>query len=274
MNKLALLYIAFKFLTCNCHKEFKNGFTKNTHPHTQKIGQLPPIITESSGLAKTNDSLFFTHNDSGGEAKLFLLNAETTIIKTIQVPNSRNFDWEDLAQDKKGSIFIGDFGNNSQSRTDLVIYKFVPNHPTETIRFSYADQTDFPATSLQFDCEAFFWHNDSLYLFTKSYEPKHMQTKLYVLPDKAGTYRVSPTSSFAIDTPVTAADISPDGKEFALLTYGKLLTFAIENQRVNFSFPQKCIKFKKKQTEALIYQSANEWLITNEQGSIYSLKVN
>jgi hypothetical protein len=62
-----------------------------------------------------------THNDSGGQANLYEINASTGALRTVAITNATNVDWE-YAQDAS-YIYIGDIGNNFGNRTDLKIYK-------------------------------------------------------------------------------------------------------------------------------------------------------
>jgi hypothetical protein len=65
-----------------------------------------------------------THNDSGGQANLYEINASTgAVLRTVAITNATNVDWEDIAQDAL-YIYIGDIGNNFGNRTDLKYIKF------------------------------------------------------------------------------------------------------------------------------------------------------
>ena len=44
----------------------------------------------------------------------------------LPVPGVRQVDWESLAQDPQGVLYIGDCGNNNNDRRDLTIYRFDP----------------------------------------------------------------------------------------------------------------------------------------------------
>ncbi len=269
MLKLYYLLFTFKTATCSCSDEYKNGFERSRYSITE-IGEMPPQVNENSGLEITAKNEFWTHNDSGGEAKIYKVTGEGKLLDSLEIREATNVDWEDLTQDDKGNLYIGDFGNNRQNRKDLTIYKAKANK-TERITFRYADQTAFPANPPKFDCEAMFWYKDSLYVFTKNYTKKNHVTQLYALPDKAGDYEISPKGSWQIKTMVTAADVSPDGKEFALLTYGKVLIFNIVNGEINFSSPKTCFKTHRKQTEALVYFDEQTLIFSNEQQKIYRL---
>ena len=165
---------------------------------------LPTSLSESSGAIFFNDRLI-SHNDSGGENKLYELDTISGLVtRTVTISNATNVDWEDITQDDT-SIYIGDIGNNvSGNRTDLKIYKisksdYINNTSVnaETIAFSYSDQIDFSpksANSTEWDAEALISFDvNNLILFTKNWVDGI--TKGYVIPKAAGTYSVSPLST-------------------------------------------------------------------------------
>ncbi len=241
-----------------------------------KIGKLPSNINESSGLQKIKGKAsFYTHNDGGGQTELYEIDTVGNFISNLKIPNTTNTDWEDLAQDDAGNIYIGNFGNNSNTRKDLKVYKIQPNKldKVEEINFNFQDQTAFPPVkeNMNFDCEAFFWANDSLYLFSKNRGEKF--TKMYVMPSNAGQYNLTPKQAIYLKANITGADINPSKTQFALLSYGKVFLFGVENNQISFSKPLFCIKAALKQAEAISYITDNELLITNEQAEVFKLKL-
>lgn len=260
--------------TCNPDKR-KNGFEKvKSHYKINKIGTLPTVANESSGMARTGKGTFWTHNDSGGKTELYEIDSTGNLLSTKVIPDSENTDWEDLTQDENGNIYIGDFGNNGNTRRSFTVYRTSPNGTdSEKILFNYADQKEFPPSKdqLNFDCEAFFHHKDNLYLFSKNRSPKNHFVRLYQLPAQKGNYSITPIDSIEIKTQVTSADISPDGKTFALLTYGKILLFGINDGMINFRKPKGCFRFVRRQAEALIFISNTEMIVTNEQQQIFRI---
>lgn len=273
LYKIYMLWFAFRVSLCSCSPEArKSHFITQKQDYTLlQTGKMPTCINENSGLARAwQDGFYWTHNDSGGSPELYMINEKGSVFDTLIVNDAQNIDWEELAKDDKGNLYIGDFGNNYQARKDLCIYKF-KNGKTEKITFHYADQSHFPSIERKFDCEAFFWYNNKLYLFSKSLEKDH-QVLLYSLSDQAGDNMLMPEDSVFIKSQVTAADISPDGKEFALLTYGKVLFFETNDGKIDFSKPKNCIKIGKNQTEAIAYMNNKDLIITNEQRKIFVLK--
>ena len=189
------------------------------------VTALSSNVSESSGLAYIDGTLW-THNDSGGEAKLYAIDKSNgKILKTVVISNASNADWEDLAFNKT-YLFIGDFGNNKGTRKHLKIYKIKradlktkSTVEAEIIEFSYATQTDFTSNSkTNYDCEAFVAYEDKLYLFSKNHGNE--QTDMYVLGLNAGVEVAEKMATFNTNALVTGASMDADNKTLALIGYG------------------------------------------------------
>ncbi len=189
------------------------------------VTALSSNVSESSGLAYIDGTLW-THNDSGGEAKLYAIDKSNgKILKTVVISNASNADWEDLAFNKT-YLFIGDFGNNKGTRKHLKIYKIKradlktkSTVEAEIIEFSYATQTDFTSNSkTNYDCEAFVAYEDKLYLFSKNHGNE--QTDMYVLGLNAGVEVAERMATFNTNALVTGASMDADNKTLALIGYG------------------------------------------------------
>jgi hypothetical protein len=181
------------------------------------IAQFPQILEECSGLAYFDNALWI-HEDGGNDDKIFRIDTLTgALMQTVSVANAANIDWEDLAEDA-GNLYIGDFGNNNGNRTDLRILRVkkaaLPGGVVapELIKFSYSDQADFtPAPNANnYDCEAFFFWQDSLHLFSKNW--LDFKTRHYVMPATPGTHVAQLRDSLETQGQITAADISDDGR--------------------------------------------------------------
>ncbi|MFC2175388.1 hypothetical protein ACFLR1_00280 [Bacteroidota bacterium] len=202
---------------------------------------LPSEVSETSGLENGPNKWFWTHNDSGNPAELYCIDTLGVIQRTVKVVGDVNIDWEELAKDDDGNLYIGNFGNNALNRTDLRIVK-IPSvdtctgttYVTDTIRLSYADQTDFPpvAANGNFDMEAMVWYNDSLHLFSKDRSvPYTGYTKHYKLPEVGGDYSAQLVDSFytggtSYFSSITAADFSEDNSQLVLLNADRIWLFS------------------------------------------------
>lgn len=184
-------------------------------------------LAETSGLIYINSTLI-SHNDSGGNAELYEVDANTgNITRTVQVTNATNADWEDITHDDT-YIYIGDFGNNNGTRTDLKIYRISIADYTNTmdntvtadiINFSYDDQTDFTSSpfNTNFDAEALLYYQNNLYIFTKNWIDS--KTNIYVLPKNPGTYSIAKVDTIDTEGLVTAAAYYPELNQIVMIGY-------------------------------------------------------
>lgn len=188
---------------------------------------LSDTVDETSGLAYFNNQLL-THNDSGNENRIYVVDKENgSVTKTIVVKNATNVDWESMAENET-HLFVGDFGNNAGNRQDLNILKIAKEDvlmldtvEASFIYFNYPDQFDFTVANNNnnFDCEAFFYKDDSLHLFSKNWV--NQQTKYYTLPVDTGVYTANLKDSFNVNGLITGADINDLG-EIVLIGYNTI----------------------------------------------------
>jgi len=201
------------------------------------VTELPKKLNENSGIEIASDSTLWFIEDNGNPDILFEVDLKGKILRELEVKNAKNKDWEDLAKDEKGNVYIGDFGNNGNKRKSLVIYKVSHKNLSKKhkvvakrIDFSYPEQTKFPpkGKDLYYDAEAFFYFKSNLYILTKNRtNPFDGKVLIYKVPSKKGSYKATLVGSFTTCTDVktcqvTAADISPNEKTIAVLGYGKL----------------------------------------------------
>ncbi len=188
------------------------------------ICNLSDTLLENSGLIREGDKLY-TFNDSGSSHKLFELDTNGNILRSIYISGATNIDWEALSSNST-HVFIGDFGNNNGNRQDLCVYRLQKSDLNldtviaEKMVFFWSDQTQFTAqpNANNFDCEAFFAQEDSLVLFTKNWGD--LKTKMYRLPVFwSDTLMAQLTDSFNVDGLITDACKYPNSNEVFLLGY-------------------------------------------------------
>lgn len=264
------------------------------------LGNLPSSIDESSGIETGVSRTIWTFNDSGGRQELYQCDTTGKLLRTLKVKNAPNDDWEDITQDDSGHYYIGNFGNNSNKRKELSIFKIkIPTGAgqnsefvaAQKISFRFEDQTEFPPpkNQMNFDCESVLWFNGNLYLFTK-HRTLPMKTNLYRIPDTQGEHIAKKIGSFATGVAqsgehpwfgywITAADISPDHRKVALIS-GTTLWIFYDFENDNFLGGKvKTISLgPNTQKEAVCFASNTEVYITDEYirgkgsgGKIYRL---
>ena len=205
----------------------------------EEMAFLPTVLDECSGMERSPENIFWSINDNKGKAELYGFDHEGILIHTIKVQNAENEDWEDLAMDSERNLYIGDFGNNDNDRTDLTIYKIhlgstpASHANAQPIRFRFPDQAAFPPANdeLHFDAEALLAKEGSLYLFTRDRSiPFFGKTTLYRLPTEPGNYEAEHLGEYItyaeeLQGQITSADISPDGSTLALLAKERIYLF-------------------------------------------------
>jgi hypothetical protein len=260
-----------------------------------KVAKLPTIMYETSGLIFYQNKYIITHNDGGNKSEIYLLNLKGELVKTIDVDEVNNKDWEDIATDKAGRLYIGDFGNNLNKRKKCMIYILKKNFSTDEnlrvnpkkIEFAYEDQKKFPPKKEKqnFDAEALIWMKDSLYIFTKCRsKPFTGISKIYSLPDKEGKYEAKLIGQIQFCKSnwqwcsVTAADYNPETKSLVVLTYSRL--YVISNFDGNKFWTGKMKSYNLpslKQREGICYKGPNSWYMSDEYrkglggGNLYTL---
>ncbi len=260
-------------------------------------------LTELSGLARSAayPGIFWAHNDSGHGPRLFALRANGRVIvpaslrtekpwKGARVVGAENEDWEDVAL-AGGTLYLADLGNNHNDRRDLGVYLVKEPAPdadeAPTLRFvpvAYPEQTSFPAERFEFDCEAVFFDAGKLYLLTKNRSaapPHHAQggSHLYRLA-RFDTTRTNPLERISTHPGIrlaTGADLSPNGKRLAVLTYTRIWIFErpargddwFAGRETTIDVPKR----RKLQTEAIAWIDDATLLVGSEDRTLLRVAV-
>ena len=91
MNKFIYVWLAVKTIFSSCsYDQGASGIEKvGSQYKINKIGKLPSIVSESSGISLASDSIsYWTHNDSGGGPTLYHISAKGLLIGTKHFPES------------------------------------------------------------------------------------------------------------------------------------------------------------------------------------------
>jgi hypothetical protein len=260
------------------------------------------VVRESSALQKsrTQDDVFWTLSDSGNPPVLYALNALGEVLQSFEVEGAFNRDWEALALDDAGHLYIGDVGNNANRRRDLVVYKVAEPKLSEapprgtapppveilaSLPIRYREQEQPPeGRRRDFDAEALFWARGELFLLTK--ERTGRGTVLYRFDTteaagdgmvpllKLGRFELGDDAHQVAGT-VTAADASPDGNTLAVLAYRALYLFARPAGGDNYLAADPILRIAltrtvTQQCEGITWDGA-DLLFSNEQGDLHRI---
>jgi hypothetical protein len=220
----------------------------------EHLGNLDvKIIPEASGIAVSHNfpGRLYHNNDSGDGPNFYFTDMAGTHTETVKVSGFDPIDVEDIALGGCGRertcLFLGDIGDNQSRRDDvkfvLIGEKENYGSPETPLRIVTARYPDGPHNA-----EAFAIHPDGdLYLITKAMDWFHRRAgvaqvfkltaeQLSVSDGKPQTFTEVAdldlpwllSSSEAPGQIVTALDIAPDGKRFAMLTYDKAVQVELD----------------------------------------------
>ncbi len=211
-------------------------------PPKPGITQLGAIeykpCSESSGViaSRKHSGVYWTHCDSGNDASIYAITREGKFIAEYQL-DVPNHDWEDIAIDDDGHIFIGDIGNNGGKRTQIHVHRLDEPDPAKIPKGRIAkwkvDKTwkiTYPDTP--FDAESLFIWKDHGYIISKLFTGLPATIYSFPLHEKKNV-TLEKVASIPVHSPATAADISADGKRLAVLSLGGLSIFPIDGDVAN-----------------------------------------
>ena len=200
---------------------------KNDKPKF-KLGRIDhKAITESSGLAasRKHPGVFWTHNDSGNGAFIFAITREGKLLAEYPVAAARNTDWEAIATDDEGHLFVADIGNNDLKRDRALVYRLDEPDPAAagpkgkgmTLRVNQVWRLKYPDRA--FDAEGFFVFNGRGYVISKLLTGKNAGLYRFDLAGAgADAVALEHVCDLPIRSPVSDAAISDDGKRLAVMT--------------------------------------------------------
>lgn len=206
-------------------------------------------LPEISGLAasRRHDDVFWAINDGGNAAAVYALGRSGRRLARYDIEGVPNTDWEDLATfelDGRRYLLVADTGDNGGLRHTVQLHAIPEPDTLEdgTLRPAWSVNFRWPGDAM--DCEAVAVDDErgEVLLVSKRRHP----AELYAVPlrppegelqvaRKLGTLSGIPQPSRRdlekkhsrqrLRGLVTAADLSPDGRTLAVMTYAHLLLY-------------------------------------------------
>jgi hypothetical protein len=233
-----------------------------------------PRIKESSGVVASRRyaDVFWTHNDGGGPKKqvLYAIDREGNTRASFPVTGVTLHDWEDIAIDGAGHLYIADIGNNDSKRDTLAVYVIDEPNPQAgagPISLKRAWKLTFPQAP--FDCESLFVWKDYGYVVSKVFDNAHAQIFRFPLKETNRPLTLELVATTKIESPVTGADISADGTLLGLVAKNGAYVFRIDGDvaRVNNANPHHT-KLKDEHIEGCCFVPEG-LLVTSERRMIF-----
>ena len=226
-------------------------------------------VDESSGLAcsRTTPGLFWTHNDSGDDARIYLFDSQGRDLGSTRLRGVFAFDWEDIfsfTENGKSYLMICDVGNNGRAAGVQPIYlieepaidreRGVVQDATSVVREIHVAYEDDHR-----DCEAVAVDPTTKTILFATKEKKS-GSLVYALkwpePNPKRAFAARRIATLDVP-PATAMDISPDGLRAVVLTYRDAYEYVrevSEDWSQGFSRPARVIVMPERiQGESICY---------------------
>jgi hypothetical protein len=196
----------------------------------EPIGRLEhPAIREASGIvaSRRHAGVFWVHNDSGNPPALFAVKRDGTLLREYRVA-APNLDWEDIASDDDGHLYVGDIGNNTLFLRVRAIYRVDEPDPAAVppggtpLAVTKSWHYTFPPGG-RFDAEGLFLDGSRAVVVSKSQDGR--PAGLFAMPLDADAPLGAPVVLRPIGTlagfvePATGAALAPGGRRLAVCSY-------------------------------------------------------
>jgi hypothetical protein len=194
----------------------------------ERLGRLEhPAIREASGIVKSRKypGIYWVHNDSGNPPALFAVRRDGTLVREFAV-GAANIDWEDIATDDDGHLYIGEIGNNYgrlPARAILRLDEPDPSKPADgPLKVTLSSHYRFPPGG-RFDAEALVIDRGRAIVIAKTFDER--PAEIYAIPLDPPASLLRPALPERVGTlddfrePVTGADLSADGRRLAVCSY-------------------------------------------------------
>ena len=247
----------------------------------ETIGRIEHApIREASGLvrSRTHKGIFWTVNDSGNAPRLYAIERTGALVADYEVTKVINLDWEALALDDKGHLFIGDVGNNVTPKglATRWVYRLKEPDPRRAAKaprqIAVEKSIGYRFPGKPFDVEGMFAWKGSLVLVSKRKTGE--ETKLYRLALDGPEDKLTRLEEICVLpglTTVTGADLSPDGRRLAFCSYRYAAFFELgpdEKLGALASKRARLVRFGKTSVESCAFDGA-ELILVAENRSIY-----
>jgi hypothetical protein len=239
-------------------------------------------LVETSGIAasRTYPGVIWAHNDSGGEAIVYALALDGTLLSTQRIDDAFPLDLEDIAigpgpDPSIDYLYVADIGDNLRFRPDVIVYRIPEPNP-------YADGTTsgveklrltYPEPGVNSEALAVDPVTGDLFLFEKTRDDP---VAMYVARsetlriDEHTPLQLAGTLGIDAGSEVSGADVAASGDRIALRGYEEIwvwpradadLATTLEREPCRGASPEEV------QGEALAFSPDARVIFTISEGS-------
>lgn len=227
---LALLAAGYAYYKIRIRSKEISGFMQS--------GELK----ETSGIAASGifNDIYYIHNDSGDTSRFFAITPKGNLVSTFYFPEDKRIEYplldcEDISVGKgpqagKSYVYLGDIGDNYNWRPYVTIYRFEEkpswiNNPVNHVvpaqlHLTYPDGPKDAETMMVDPLQDLLYiinkRTDTIRVYTTPLNFKNNETRVLTLRSKVYFKGFKPFKY------ITAGDISKDGTQVLLKSYGKV----------------------------------------------------
>ncbi len=185
----------------------------------EPLGRLDErVLPEASGIVKSRryPGIYWVHNDSGNPSLIFAIRGDGRIVRPfrLEVPN---IDWEDIAIDDHGHLYVGDIGDNAGALPLRAIYRIDEPNPSsaasQPLKASAISFYSLPRSS-RFDAESLVYDQGVGILVAKYHDGR--AAELFSVPLEPPSPLTRPARPRSLGglpgftEPATGADLTQD----------------------------------------------------------------
>ena len=290
LHTITMTILLIIFISLLLNAQVQNPFGERQDLGTIDYNELKEISGMAAG--RINSDLFWLHNDSGNDSKLFAIDRHGKLKAVFNLEGIKFYDTEDIAlgpgpEKNKNYIYLADIGDNDANRENKFVYRFpepiIPD--TDTLYRSTISSIDilgihFPDGKR--DAETIMIDPVDMNILIASKREKHAKVYSVKIPTK-GNHELNLKEITELpfgnegyeNSGVTGGDISPDGNEILLKTYSKIYYYKRQNNEpLTQTFLQKPIEINytvEPQGEAICFGIDNEGFYTTSERSPFNI---
>ncbi len=243
----------------------------------ERVGRLAePAIREASGMVTSRQypGIYWVHNDSGNAPELFAVRRDGRLVRSFRVA-APNLDWEDIATDDAGHLYLADTGTNKNPLPVRVIHRIAEPDPTaapgpaDPLPVQVSTYYKFKRRE-KFDSEGLIVAGRQALLVTKRHDGQ--PAEIYRVPLDPPAPLIQPATPERVgrlagcDDPVTGASLARDGQTLAVVTIRSIHVYRSADL-VDW-MPVSSTPFKAPDVEAITWDGP-DLILASEDRSIY-----
>jgi hypothetical protein len=234
-------------------------------------------IHETSGIVKSrkHPGVFWIQSDSGNPPTIHAIDASGKVVRSFRVA-ILNVDWEDIATDAAGHLYLAETGNNGHLLPLRAIYQLDEPDPAlppnGDLPVRIASFYRFASRNERFDAESLFIAGKIAFLIEKRLDGR--VPGIFAIPLDPPAPLMNPAIPRRIGDlpdfhePATGADLSPDGRRLAVVSNRETKIYdRTADGRLTL---RATVRYKKRDIESIAWDGF-DLILATEAGELFRI---